>query len=244
MRVCEIYPAPQGEGPTTGVPSLFVRLSGCNLHCGWCDSFFTWNFEGTKFKNEGDFNFPKVKRGEEMREVGIEDFRREVLDEARASHVKNIVLTGGEPMLQQKALVAALWPLKTLGFTFEVETNGTIVLEDETFALVDRINCSPKLANSGNEEILRFRLPALKRIVSHPGSVFKFVLSGANCVAEIQKIVQESGMPNDRVLIMPEGVTRDSQIVGFKLAEDIALTFGWRVCPRVHILIHGTKRAV
>lgn len=241
IRVCEVYSAPQGEGRTTGVPSLFVRLSGCNLHCGWCDSFFTWNFEGTKFSNEVQFKFPKVKREDEAEAISEEQFRQMVIDKATEANVKNIVLTGGEPLIQQKALTTAL---QGLDYTFEVETNGTVLISDEMFELVDQINCSPKLDNSGNEKILRFRPKALKRIGEHKNVSLKFVLMSEDDIPEVLEIVEAAEVRGNQVFLMPEGVTRESQVEGFTLADQLARKHGFNVCPRVHILLHDSKRAV
>jgi organic radical activating enzyme len=244
IRYCEIYPAPQGEGPTTGTPSLFVRLSGCNLHCGWCDSFFTWNFEGTKFSNEKDFKFPKVKREDESKEIGLDDFFKLVKSKAEEAKVKNIVITGGEPMIQQKAWVPALMPLKRDGYTFEVETNGTVMPDSATLMLLDQINCSPKLENSGNDIRLRRRLSVLRRLACDSRTAFKFVVMQDADMDEIMEIVNEARIPGAHVYLMPEGQTKEKQIEGFTRVEKLAADRGFKVCPRVHILIHGTKRAV
>ena len=243
IRLCEMYPAPQGEGPTTGIPSLFVRLSGCNLHCSWCDSFFTWNFKGTKFSNEADIKYPKVNREDESKSYTVEDFAALIEAEATKANVRNLVLTGGEPMMQQKELAQAI---RLLGgkYKIEIETNGTLFIEDDMFSQIDQINSSPKLQSSGNELILRYRLNALQRIVSHPKSVFKFVVMTPDDIPEIHKIVQESGMPKDRVFLMPEGVTRAIQIASFDEATRLATENGYNVCPRVHILLNDSKRAV
>lgn len=244
LRLCELYPAPQGEGPTTGTPSLFVRLSGCNLHCSWCDSFFTWNFEGTKFSNEKEIRNPKVKREEEMKAYEIEEFTNRIKEEAEFANVKNIVITGGEPTLQQKDIAVVIKPLKEQGYTFEIETNGTNYINDDLFELLDQINCSPKLENSGNQKELRFQPKALKRIADHKKSNFKFVVMNESDLEEIREIVKIAGMPNNRVYLMPEGVTRESQITKYEETSKIAAREGYNVSPRVHILLHDSKRAV
>lgn len=244
IRLCEIYPAPQGEGPSVGTPSLFVRLAGCNLHCGWCDSFFTWNYEGTKFGNE-PFNFPKVKREDESREMDVVDFRNLVMTLCRQHLVKNVVLTGGEPTLQQAALVEALGDLGDIAqIRFEVETNGTVPLSTEFANMVDQVNCSPKLENSGNPKTLRFRQEALRIIGSHRNSYLKFVVQSEADLAEIVEVVKAAGVKPDHVYLMPEGITVESQRDNFQKVTALASIHGFKLSPRVHILLNGSKRAV
>lgn len=245
IRLCEMYCAPQGEGPTAGTPSLFIRLSGCNLHCGWCDSFFTWNFEKTKFKNE-PFPFPKVKREDESKEREVTDLAREVIAICTKEGIANLVVTGGEPLLQQKAILSLMETLDDVGFypKLEIETNGTVSVDKSLAVWVSRFNCSPKLENSGNEKVLRFRPHVLCDLAEYPTTSFKFVVSKETDITEINDIVRDSHISRSQVYLMPEGQTKESQIDGYPVVDRLARAYGYNICPRVHILIHGAKRAV
>ena len=115
MKVCEIFTTLQGEGLMTGVPSVFVRLAGCNLRCPFCDTDFA--------------------DGEEMPEA-------EIVKQVLAYPIPHVVITGGEPTLQLNR--SLLQPLHDAGRTIQIETNGTVDLPDEMLGLIDHVTCSPK----------------------------------------------------------------------------------------------------
>src|SRR5450432_4049110 len=131
LKLSEIFESLQGEGVSTGSPTMFVRLAQCNLHCTWCDTKYTWDFD-------------RYNYDEEVRELGAEDVARSV----NASTTRRLVLTGGEPLLQQRAL-AAFFEALAPDIVVEVETNGTIPPTPETLARVNHWNVSPKLRNAG-----------------------------------------------------------------------------------------------
>lgn len=146
----EIFYSIQGEGKSIGVPSVFVRTALCNLHCIWCDTDYTWNWEGTRFSHVNDANpaYRKFRMDEWVAECEV----TETAEKIAAYRCKNIILTGGEPMMQQERLAELMETLKAgiPGARFETETNGTIVPAAEFDALIDQYNVSPKLANSNN----------------------------------------------------------------------------------------------
>jgi len=134
----------QGEGIFAGTPCIFLRLSTCNLKCSWCDTKYTWDWEN-------------YDRDREVKEISIEEIVNKILG---FSHINHVVITGGEPLLQQDRLVLLLKLLKSKGkkesrFSFhhvEIETNGTIIPINEIIDYVDQWNISPKTSNSNNKE--------------------------------------------------------------------------------------------
>ena len=137
----EVFASIQGEGISAGVPSVFVRLGECNLKCSYCDTRYTWDWE----------TFDKAT---ETAEVGEQPLLARVLELA-GENTRNVVITGGEPMLQQEHLVPFIRDLRARGFDVEIETNGTI--EPIAGMQVSRWNVSPKLENSGNKKTARLR---------------------------------------------------------------------------------------
>jgi len=154
LRVNEIFgPTFQGEGRSMGMPCHFLRLAGCNLHCSWCDTWYTWNFG--KGDGETRFGSPTVKMADESHQMSVEEVADKLKD------CQNLVISGGEPMLQQQALMALI-PLLTHVKHIEIETNGTVPLIGGLKHCIEQINCSPKLASSGNTAI-RYQPQVLKQ---------------------------------------------------------------------------------
>lgn len=254
LPISETFTSVQGEGMLAGVPSFFVRVSGCNLRCAWCDTpYASWKPEQTPRSVES------------------------LLAEARASGVSHAVLTGGEPMMFD-AIEELAAGLRSHGLHITIETAGTI---DRAVAC-DLMSISPKLANStpseGDErdpggnwrrlhEARRINLDALHGLlVRYPEHQLKFVVGGAGASAtadvhspgnspggaqddvphadiiEIEQLLESiGGVQRDRVLLMPEGVNtpsrqRQQEIVALCIAR------GWRYCPRLHIEIFGNRR--
>src|SRR5689334_5020919 len=144
LKVSEIFDSIQGKGPSTGTPSIFLRLSTCNLKCSWCDTKYTWDWE----------NYDVNK---EIKEIDLEEIVKRI---NQFSKLSNIVITGGEPLLQQDKLVLLLTLLKAKNsedkfdyraYKIEIETNGTIAPKKELVKLTDQWNISPKTSNSLNE---------------------------------------------------------------------------------------------
>jgi 7-cyano-7-deazaguanosine (preQ0) biosynthesis protein QueE len=222
----EIFASIQGEGASVGTPSTFVRLSTCNLRCSWCDTAYTWDWE-------------HYDRAEQTMTASLD----EVLARVQGFSPRNVVITGGEPLLQRHALVPLAESLKAGGYRIEVETNGTIA-PGELDRLIDQWNVSPKLANSGNEGLTRIRPEVLRDFAARENAYFKLVVQDVGDLAEVEALVGGAGVPASRVLLMPEGRTRaELESRSTWLAETCAAR-GYRFSPRLHILLWGDKRGV
>jgi len=242
MRVSEVFYSIQGEGVSSGCPAVFVRLADCNLMCGgsdgklmkegtatwWCDSERLW------------------RRG---RVVSVED----VVDSIKTCAIDKmipprVVWTGGEPMLQRKAIAAAIDDLDFVSSSFyhELETNGTI--DDIDFLdteLIDQINCSPKLENSGMPRKLRINEIAIRQIVYHHNGWFKFVVNEESDWDEIVRdFVEPFEIDPAKIILMP-GVDNRAELAGWTRAVwEIAMKIGVRMCTRMQILAYDRRAGV
>ena len=235
----EIFETLQGEGVSAGMPAVFIRASRCNLHCRWCDTAFTWNFEGTPWPHDRD---PKVKR--EDATVEIEPGR--IVPLVTRHRARRVVLTGGEPLLQQDEWLDLIRRLRAIdpAYRFEVETNGTRVPLPALDAAVDQFNVSPKLANSGVAENLRLQPDALRHFAASPKAWFKFVARGPDDLGEIDDLVSRFDLPPERILLMPEGRgAAELDRHGLALVEAV-IARGWRLCDRLHVRLWGDRRGV
>lgn len=211
MLINEIFHSIQGEGPSIGKPSIFLRLGGCNLKCTWCDSKFTWD--------------PKVADNKVMSET-------EIIKKIKSLPCKHLVITGGEPLLQQERLKSLLEKLKT--YTAEIETNGSISLK--IGKLIEQINCSPKLSNSGNK-------PYKLAVKSTGKKVFyKFVVKDKKDLSEIKACIRQNKIPVNRTYLMPEGITKAEILTRSKWIVEICKKEGYNFSPRLHIMIYGNQR--
>lgn len=231
LRIAETFTSFQGEGKLTGVPSFFVRISGCNLRCTWCDTpYASWSPEGPNRT--------------------VED----LISEADDSGVRHVVVTGGEPLLFPaasqlcKQLIAA-------GFHVTIETAGTV----DCGAPCSLLSLSPKLANSTpaaddprdpsgswrtRHESSRLQPDVINTLIERAPSVqLKFVIDAPGDLPEIEQLLaQLRGYAPSDVMLMPQGVThpepeREAWIRS--ACEDR----GWTYCPRLHILVFGDRRA-
>ena len=224
MRIAEIFYSVQGEGSLVGVPSVFVRTSGCNLRCSWCDTPYTsWNPEGD--------------------DLSIE----EILDQAlKFSAAKHVVLTGGEPMIAP-GIIELSQRFRERGMHITVETAGTV------FAPVacDLMSMSPKLSNSTPEgafraqhERLRLQPEVLCKLMASYEYQLKFVIAAKDDISEVCALVSRLDAPAGKVNLMPEGTSADVLAErGVWLAE-ICMQHGFRFSPRLHIDLYGNRRGV
>lgn len=215
--LAERFESFQGEGPLTGQRCVFCRFSRCNLTCGWCDTKYTWDW--TQYQPT---------------EVSSRVPMPELVDWITDRGVDLLVITGGEPMLQQPAM-AALAAGVGAGARVQVETNGTQAPTAELAELVDLWVVSPKLANSGVDYSRRIVPPALAALSATGRAVFKFVVTDhVTDFGEISDLAQEFGL--DPIWVMPEGDTRDKVLAGMETIHNPALARGWNVSTRLHIL--------
>lgn len=240
----EIFHTLQGEGISAGCPAVFIRASRCNLHCVWCDTDHTWNFEGTPWIHKKDHPAQPAKHNKLA--VTFEIAPQDIADYVLRYSCPRLVLTGGEPLLQQDDFlhVVTLVRQSMPGCLVEVETNGTR-LPTETFAAaVDQFNVSPKLANSGMAETLRLSADTLAYFAASPKAWFKFVITSPHDLEEVQSLVKTYTLPHSRILLMPEGRTpAELDHSALWLAESCR-DLGFRFSDRLHVRLWGDKRGV
>ncbi len=247
----EIYLAVQGEGITTGVPIVFVRTSNCNLGCQFCDTAYTWFFEGTKYPDDWNKNFKKFQAKLEQLIMTPEEVAAKIAEVAGNVHAA--VFTGGEPTVQQVELtkVAEILQEKYGGdWYFEVETNGSILLSDAFNKQIHQINCSPKLESSGNPKYLRDIEKPMQFIAeqARQGKVcYKFVVGKATLdtdMKEIEELRAKYNIPKKTVYLMPEGTQRQEMIDSTLEVVELCKKTGYRLSTRVQVILYGPKRAV
>jgi 7-carboxy-7-deazaguanine synthase len=227
LAISEVFgPTIQGEGPTAGRRAAFVRLARCNLDCAWCDTPYTWDWA----------RFDPAK---EIHRATVPD----VLSRLDAMTVDRVVVTGGEPLLQQRRLLPLLAACRDRGWAVELETNGTIAPRPEVAALVTAFNVSPKLANSGIPEARRIRPDALASFVALAvtgRAAFKFVATGVSDLDEIAALAARHDLAP--VWVMPEGT--DAATIAGRMADlaDAVVARGWNLTPRLHVLLWGDER--
>ena len=223
MKIAEIFYSIQGEGSLLGVPSVFVRTSGCNLRCSWCDTPYTsWNPEGQEFSLDT------------------------ILEEVGEYPARYVVVTGGEPMIAP-GIVDLTERLRAHGLHITIETAGTV------FAPVacDLMSISPKLANSTPEDRwaaqhdrLRFQPEVLQKLMNAYDYQLKFVVAQPEDLDEIEGVLNRIKADRGKVILMPEGV--EPSVLherGVWLAE-IAKRHGFRFSPRLHVELWGNRRGI
>jgi 7-carboxy-7-deazaguanine synthase len=228
VKLAELFYSIQGEGKLVGVPSVFVRASGCNLRCSWCDTpYASWDPEGDD-----------VPVDEIVRRVG----------EFGARHV---VLTGGEPMIMPD-IVALAEALQQRGHHITVETAATVFKPD---LKLDLASLSPKLSNSTpwerdagrfarSHERQRINVPVVQQFIdTSPDFQLKFVVADEKDLAEIEQLLSQlkRWTPAD-VLLMPEGTDAATLASRAGWISDVCKRTGYRYCPRLHVELYGNTR--
>jgi len=216
VRVSEIFASIQGEGPSVGTPSVFVRLQGCSVGCAWCDTKYSWD----------------SGRGEELTLESL-------LDRVKESGAQNVVVTGGEP-LEHAVLVPLVRTLHALPRRVEVETAGIAMPPDLP---VDQWNVSLKLAHSGVPAERRLVAAAIDRF-RDLGAWFKFVVGDERDLDEVLAIQARHVLPSHRIVLMPLGMRREEQQALMPEVISWCNRHGFRFSPRLHILVWGPKRGV
>ncbi len=238
----EIFYTIQGEGKNLGKPSIFVRTSLCNLHCIWCDTDYTWNWKGTRFRHVNDSTpgYNKFDKSEWIEELPI----AAILDQIKTFPCKNIVITGGEPLLQQKELSELCSKLKDDGYWIEIETNGTLAPISAVAGNVDQFNVSPKLENSNNPRNLRLKPKVLDHFTKEEKSIFKFVIDSEKDLKEVLEIQKEYNIAVNRIYLMPQGTLPEALNSKRLWLVDICKAYGFNFTDRLHIQLWGNKKGV
>ena len=226
MKISELFFSIQGEGELTGVPSVFVRTSGCNLRCRWCDTkYASWKPEGEN--------------------VTIND----LLDKVCSYPARHVVISGGEPMIA-KGIEEFTHLLKESGKHITIETAGTI---SPNGIQCDLASLSPKLSDStpkegdinkewiDRHESKRLDYGILSEWVNSYNFQLKFVVSKEEEIKEIQNVISriEGKILPEKVLLMPEGVDPDTLRSRYDLLIDLCKENGYRLCHRLHIDLFG-----
>jgi 7-cyano-7-deazaguanosine (preQ0) biosynthesis protein QueE len=242
LKVNEIFgPTFQGEGPYAGQPCAFVRLSGCNLECSWCDTPYTWAFTPQKAeKHQSKKLYDKTQEERLMDEQAVLD---EVLKLTNGM-VSTVVVSGGEPLMQQSGLERLARLLLEHGIDMHIETAGTIAPTSGLVELVDHFTVSPKLANSGNLAGKRFKPAVLATFAMLPQVCFKYVVEHAADLHEVDAHVVAIGAHRGQVMIMPEGTDENSILGRATAIADEVLKRGYGMTLRQHVLLWGDKRGV
>jgi len=229
----EIFASLQGEGPSTGMPVAFIRLSRCNLACEWCDTAYTWHFEGDNRPHRDNATF-------ERRANQVKLSPEQAAQHIAATGQKRLVITGGEPLMQGGALTDMLEHLPDI--SVEVETNGTTKAVPRLDIRIDQYNVSPKLSHSGNPSELALIPKRLDDYACDPRAFFKFVIAQAHDVDEVLMLQREYMIPPQRIYLMAEGTNsaalREKQV----WLSDLCLKHGFRMSDRMHIHLYGDTR--
>lgn len=229
----EIFASLQGEGPSMGMPVAFVRLSRCNLACTWCDTAYTWRFEGDNRPHRDAIAFDR-----KANQVTLSP--AETAERIAALGQKRLVITGGEPLLQAPALAEMLGHLPDIAV--EIETNGTVACPARLDVRVDQYNVSPKLSHSGNPATQALLPERLDAWASEPRAFLKFVVAAPEDVDEVLALHARYRFRPDRVFLMAEGT--DSATLRARQAwlAPLCLEHGFRMSDRMHIHLYGDTR--
>jgi 7-carboxy-7-deazaguanine synthase len=223
LKIAELFYSLQGEGSLVGVPSVFIRTSGCNLRCAWCDTPYTsWQPEG--------------------RELDIEN----ILDAVQAHRARHVVVTGGEPMIMPE-VTPLTERLRELGLHITIETAGTVFRP----VACDLMSISPKLSNStpsgpwsAQHERLRIQPDILRKLMGSHEYQLKFVIARPDDLDEVWALLETLGADRGRVILMPEGTDREVLRERSLWLAEICKREGFRFSPRLHVELYGNQRGV
>jgi 7-carboxy-7-deazaguanine synthase len=223
MLISEVFHSLQGEGRHAGVPSVFVRTSGCNLRCWFCDTPYTsWRPEG------------------EVRSVDS------LVEQVQSFDCEHVVITGGEPLLVRE-VVALTERLRGLGHSITIETAGTVHLPVQA----DLMSISPKLANStprdtdweARHDERRHRPDVIRRLMVEYAYQLKFVIDAPDDVVDVERYLADfPEVTADRIYLMPQAIEREPLREKSVWIEAEAARRGWRMSPRLHIEMFGSTR--
>jgi 7-carboxy-7-deazaguanine synthase len=222
LKIAEIFYSVQGEGSLVGVPSVFIRTSGCNLRCSWCDTpYASWSPEGE--------------------ELSVDEIVERFTSYSAARHA---VLTGGEPMIMP-GIVELSAKLRDRGIHITVETAGTVFSP----VACDLMSISPKLSNStpdgqfrNQHERLRIQPEVLVRLIREYDYQLKFVIATESDLNEVQSLVASLAVPAAKVILMPEGTSAEELNARGVWIAELCKRHGYRFSPRLHVYLYGNRR--
>jgi 7-carboxy-7-deazaguanine synthase len=223
LRIAELFYSLQGEGALVGVPSVFIRTTGCNLRCAWCDTPYTsWHPEGTELTLD------------------------QILDEVQAHPAMHTVVTGGEPMIQPD-VVPLTERLRRIGMHITVETAGTVFQPVEC----DLMSISPKLSNStpndgwaAQHDRLRIQPDILRDLMARYDYQLKFVVEKPEDVNEIRGLLDLLDPEPECIILMPEGTDAGRLRERSLWLAELCKAEGFRFSPRLHVDLWGDVRGV
>ena len=223
MKIAELFYSIQGEGSLVGVPSVFIRTSGCNLRCAWCDTpYASWQPEGADLTLD------------------------QIVDEVKAHPARHVVVTGGEPMIAPD-IIPLTGRLRGLGRHITIETAGTVVQP----VACDLMSISPKLANStptgrwaAQHDRLRIQPEVLLELMGRYPYQLKFVIERADDVDEVRALIEALDADRGRVILMPEGTDCNRLRERAVWLAEICKQEGFRFSPRLHVELWGNRRGV
>lgn len=222
MKIAELFYSIQGEGSLVGVPAVFIRTSGCNLRCAWCDTPYTsWEPEGA------DLTLDRI------------------LDEVRAHPARHVVVTGGEPMIAPE-VIPLTERLRAQGFHITIETAGTVFQP----VACDLMSISPKLANStpgdgrwaAQHDRLRIQPDVLLELMGRYEYQLKFVVEKPADLEEVRALIAVLQADRERVILMPEGTNRERLRERAVWLAEICKEESFRFSPRLHVDLWGNRR--
>lgn len=229
----EIFASLQGEGPSAGRPSVFVRLSRCNLACRWCDTAYTWRFTGDNRPHRDGAAYDRTAN-----QVTLEE--AEIAGRIASLNGNRLVITGGEPLMQGAALARMVGHLPAMHV--EIETNGTVAPHPELDARVNQYNVSPKLAHSGNPADLALIPAQLAAWAADERAFFKFVIAAPEDMAEVLALQAQYAIPSERIFLMPEGTDSATLRTRETWLSELCVEHGFRMSDRLHIHLYGDTR--
>lgn len=235
LSVDEIFYSIQGEGPAIGQPSVFLRLADCNLKCSWCDT-------DAKTDSKKYVSVNKI-------EITFEEVNQAII-ELDAHPNARLIITGGEPLVQQKQIMEYIYEYPD-DFTYiDIETNGTIKPSDEFVSLINYFSVSTKLENSDNPLKMRERPNAYKYWVelinccedNIAEPFFKFVVCSDKDLEEIQRLQKTYDIPSKSIYLMPEATTVQEMCDKGDWIAKICMEYGYNMTTRMQLLNWGDKR--
>jgi 7-carboxy-7-deazaguanine synthase len=238
MVINEIFYSLQGEGLLAGVPSVFIRLAGCPLHCKWCDTKYALDSQA----------------GEDLDVAAI-------IENVSRWQCRYVVITGGEPMANER-LPELTSALKKQGKHITIETAGIVFIED---LACDLISISPKLSNSGQKKVPDTLLYSnrslsvvlgsyiedkkvpdtflIRQLIGHYTYQLKFVVDSPDDLSEIQQTVELLGnIDTQRIMLMPQAKTRDELIAKSPMVAELCKQTGFTFCNRLQILLYDGEK--